>query len=108
MEDAANEANGNRNLPDNMRQADQFCLGLCPPESGNLDRVILTKCIHSPIESQKDALRILATRLRGHGLPKYRYDVWMANPLGTSSVKHLVAAGKLKLTDAQLKVLEAA
>jgi len=32
-------------------------------------------------------------------------------PLGTSLVKHLeenVAAGKLKLTDAQLKVLEAA
>jgi uncharacterized protein YeaO (DUF488 family) len=38
--------------------------------------------VHSPIDPG-DGLRILATRLRGRGLPSNRYDVWMAN-LGPS------------------------
>jgi uncharacterized protein YeaO (DUF488 family) len=41
-----------------------------------------TKSVHSPI-SREDGLRILAARIRGRGLPKDRYDVWMAN-LGPS------------------------
>jgi uncharacterized protein YeaO (DUF488 family) len=41
-----------------------------------------TKSIHTKIEAA-DGLRILATRSRGRGLPKERYDVWMAN-LGPS------------------------
>ncbi len=45
--------------------------------------MIKTKSVSSPIERQKDGLRILATRIRGRGLPKSRYDVWMAN-LGPS------------------------
>ena len=45
--------------------------------------MIFTKSVHSPIEPEKDGLRILCTRLRGRGLPKSRYDVWMAN-LGPS------------------------
>jgi uncharacterized protein YeaO (DUF488 family) len=44
--------------------------------------MIKTKSVHSPIEPH-DGLRILATRLRGRGLPSNRYDVWMAN-LGPS------------------------
>jgi uncharacterized protein YeaO (DUF488 family) len=44
--------------------------------------MIKTKSVDSPIE-QADGLRILATRFRGRGLPKNRYDVWMAN-LGPS------------------------
>ena len=44
--------------------------------------MIRTKSVNSPIEP-KDGLRILCTRLRGRGLPKRRYDVWMAN-LGPS------------------------
>jgi uncharacterized protein YeaO (DUF488 family) len=44
--------------------------------------MIKTKSVYSPIESG-DGLRILATRIRGRGLPKSRYDVWMAN-LGPS------------------------
>jgi uncharacterized protein YeaO (DUF488 family) len=44
--------------------------------------MIKTKSVHSQIESD-DGLRILATRLRGRGLPSNRYDVWMAN-LGPS------------------------
>lgn len=42
-----------------------------------------TKSVHSPIEPDIDGLRILATRLRGRGLPSSRYDVWMAS-LGPS------------------------
>jgi uncharacterized protein YeaO (DUF488 family) len=44
--------------------------------------MIKTKSVHSPIDPG-DGLRILATRLRGRGLPSNRYDVWMAN-LGPS------------------------
>ena len=45
--------------------------------------MIRTKSVHSPIDRNKDGLRILATRFRGRGLPVNRYDVWMAN-LGPS------------------------
>jgi uncharacterized protein YeaO (DUF488 family) len=45
--------------------------------------MIRTKSVHSPIDRRNDGLRILATRLRGRGLPADRYDVWMAN-LGPS------------------------
>jgi uncharacterized protein YeaO (DUF488 family) len=44
--------------------------------------MIKTKSVHSPIDPG-DGMRILATRLRGRGLPSNRYDVWMAN-LGPS------------------------
>lgn len=44
--------------------------------------MLKTKSVHSPIE-KADGLRILATRLRGRGMPATRYDVWMAN-LGPS------------------------
>lgn len=45
--------------------------------------MIRTKSVYSPIERHKDGLRILATRIRGRGLRKTRYDVWMAS-LGPS------------------------
>lgn len=45
--------------------------------------MILTKSVFSPIEPRKDGLRILVARFRGRGMPKSRYDVWMAN-LGPS------------------------
>jgi uncharacterized protein YeaO (DUF488 family) len=45
--------------------------------------MIRTKSVHSPIDRNQDGLRILATRFRGRGLAKTRYDVWMAN-LGPS------------------------
>lgn len=44
--------------------------------------MLRTKCVYSKIEA-RDGLRVLATRVRGRGLPKRRYDVWMAN-LGPS------------------------
>jgi uncharacterized protein YeaO (DUF488 family) len=45
--------------------------------------MLRTKSVHSPIDVERDGLRILATRLRGRGLPSDRYDVWMAS-LGPS------------------------
>src|SRR5262249_36479555 len=47
--------------------------------------MIKTKSVHSPIDPH-DGLRILATRLRGRGLPANRYDVWMANPGPTAAL----------------------
>ena len=41
--------------------------------------MIKTKSVYSPINYDKDGLRILATRFRGRGLRASRYDVWMAN-----------------------------
>jgi len=46
--------------------------------------MIKTKSVYSPIHSS-DGLRILATRIRGRGLRKTRYHVWMAN-LGPSEL----------------------
>ena len=40
--------------------------------------MIKTKSVKSRIEIKKDGMRILATRIRGRGLRKSRYDVWMA------------------------------
>ena len=45
--------------------------------------MVKTKSVFSPIEPSKDGLRILASRFRGRGLPKTRYEVWMPN-LGPS------------------------
>ena len=44
--------------------------------------MLKTKSVYSPIKKE-DGLRILATRIRGRGLKKNRYHVWMAN-LGPS------------------------
>jgi len=41
--------------------------------------MIRTKSVYSRIDRSKDGLRILATRVRGRGLPASRYNVWMAN-----------------------------
>jgi uncharacterized protein YeaO (DUF488 family) len=45
--------------------------------------MIKTKSVYSDIDRRRDGFRILATRIRGRGLPSSRYDVWMAN-LGPS------------------------
>jgi len=45
--------------------------------------MIKTKSVLSPIDREADGLRILAARFRGRGMPKSRYDVWMAS-LGPS------------------------
>ena len=45
--------------------------------------MIKTKSVRSPVDPERDGLRVLVTRFRGRGLPRDRYDVWMAN-LGPS------------------------
>ena len=45
--------------------------------------MIRTKSVWSPIDRERDGIRILATRFRGRGMPTSRYDVWMP-PLAPS------------------------
>jgi uncharacterized protein YeaO (DUF488 family) len=45
--------------------------------------VLKTKSVWTAVDRKRDGLRILATRFRGRGMPKARYDVWMPS-LGPS------------------------
>lgn len=54
-----------------------------------------TKSVHTEIDPDKDGLRILATRGRGRGLPKERYDVWMANLGPSERLRNEYLAGKI-------------
>ena len=45
--------------------------------------MIALKSVSSPVEPEKDGLRILVARFRGRGVDKGRYDLWMAS-LGPS------------------------
>jgi uncharacterized protein YeaO (DUF488 family) len=57
--------------------------------------MIRTKSVHSPIDRSKDGLRILATRVRGRGLPANRYDVWMANLAPSEDLLYAVRSGSI-------------
>jgi uncharacterized protein YeaO (DUF488 family) len=57
--------------------------------------MIRTKSVYSPIARQGDGLRVLATRLRGRGLPKERYDVWMANLGPSEKLLREIQAGRI-------------
>jgi uncharacterized protein YeaO (DUF488 family) len=48
-----------------------------------VDPVLKTKSVWPAVDRKRDGLRILATRFRGRGMPKARYDVWMPS-LGPS------------------------
>src|SRR5690606_27265538 len=61
--------------------------------------VIRTKSVHSPIEPELDGLRILATRLRGRGLPTSRYDVWMANLGPSQSLLEAIQSGRIRWSE---------
>ncbi|MEY2494704.1 MAG: hypothetical protein QOJ45_1196 [Verrucomicrobiota bacterium] len=54
-----------------------------------------TKSVQAKIEPQKDGLRILAARGRGRGLPKDRYDIWMANLGPSERLRDEFLAGKI-------------
>ena len=54
-----------------------------------------TKSVHSAIEPRKDGLRILAARGRGRGLPRDRYDIWMANLGPSERLRNEFLAGKI-------------
>jgi len=55
--------------------------------------MLKTKSVKSPINRKTDGLRILVTRVRGRGLRKSRYDVWMPS-LGPS--ERLLEAYKMR------------
>lgn len=57
--------------------------------------MLKTKSVHSPIARRSDGLRILATRLRGRGLPSSRYDVWMANLGPSEQLLRRVLGGRI-------------
>ena len=57
--------------------------------------MIQTKSVHSKIVRGKDGLRILATRGRGRGLPKDRYDIWMPNLGPSEQLRDAILAGKI-------------
>ncbi len=61
--------------------------------------MLRTKSVYSPIEPRKDGLRILATRLRGRGLPTNRYDAWMANLGPSEQLLRQVQSGKITWAD---------
>lgn len=57
--------------------------------------MLRTKSVHSPIDRQRDGLRILATRFRGRGLPASRYDVWMPSLGPSEALLRQVLAGEI-------------
>ena len=57
--------------------------------------MINTKSVDTAIEREKDGLRILAARGRGRGVPKDRYDVWMANLGPSEELRDAILSGKL-------------
>ena len=54
-----------------------------------------TKSVYTKIDSKKDGLRILATRGRGRGLPRDRYDVWMANLGPSEQLRNALLSGRI-------------
>ena len=56
--------------------------------------MLKTKSVHSP-KVPGDGLRILATRVRGRGLPTTAYDVWMPNLAPNETLLHDYRAGKV-------------
>jgi uncharacterized protein YeaO (DUF488 family) len=57
--------------------------------------MVRTKSVHTPIDRKGDGLRILVARGRGRGLPKDRYDVWMANLGPSEELRDAVLSGKI-------------
>src|SRR5918993_2018692 len=56
--------------------------------------MLKTKSVHSP-KARADGLRILATRVRGRGLPSTAYDVWMPNLAPNEDLLRDYRAGKV-------------
>ena len=61
--------------------------------------MIRVKAVRSPIDRQRDGLRILATRIRGRGLAKSRYDEWMANLCPSQTLLKSFQSGRITWAD---------
>jgi len=60
-----------------------------------LPRMILTKSVNTPIDRDRDGLRILAARFRGRGVPTSAYDVWMPSLGPSEDLLRKVRGGKI-------------
>jgi uncharacterized protein YeaO (DUF488 family) len=67
--------------------------------------MIKTKSVHSPIEPN-DGLRILAARGRGRGLPRDRFDVWMANLGPSEELRDAILGGKISWAEYRTRYLK--
>lgn len=65
-----------------------------------------TKSVHTKIEPRKDGLRILATRGRGRGLARDRFDVWMANLGPSEELRDAILAGQVSWPEYSRRYLE--
>jgi uncharacterized protein YeaO (DUF488 family) len=65
-----------------------------------------TKSVHTKIEPRKDGLRILAARGRGRGLPRDRFDIWMANLGPSEELRDAILAGKITWKEYSRRYLE--
>jgi uncharacterized protein YeaO (DUF488 family) len=61
--------------------------------------MIRTKSVYSAIDRKKDGLRILATRIRGRGLKKARYEEWTANLAPSERLLNLIRFDKITWAD---------
>jgi uncharacterized protein YeaO (DUF488 family) len=57
--------------------------------------MVLTKSVTTPIDRERDGLRILAARFRGRGLPTSAYDVWMPSLGPSEDLLRKVLGGKM-------------
>ncbi len=62
-------------------------------------KMVRTKSVHTPTEPDRDGLRILAARGRGRGLPKNRYDVWMANLGPSEELRDAILARRISWSE---------
>ena len=67
--------------------------------------MVKTKSVHSPIEPT-DGLRILAARGRGRGLPRNRFDVWMANLGPSEALRDAILGGRISWSEYSRRYLK--
>ena len=64
-----------------------------------------TKSVHTAIEIG-DGLRILAARGRGRGLPRDRFDVWMANLGPSEELRDAILGGTISWAEYSRRYLK--
>ena len=64
-----------------------------------------TKSVHTKIEAQ-DGLRVLAARGRGRGLPRERFDIWMANLGPSEQLRDAILSGRIRWPEYRRRYLK--
>jgi uncharacterized protein YeaO (DUF488 family) len=68
--------------------------------------MIKTKSVHTKIDPRQDGLRVLVARGRGRGLPKDRFDIWMANLGPSEELRDEILAGKISWNEYRRRYLK--